>query len=460
MKCMLIEEVVNAVNGSLKNYFDLKIKINGVSTDTRNDLKNRLFIPLKGENFDGHNFIESAFENGAVCCISEREIKTDKPVIIVKNTGEALKELARYYLGQFDIPVIAITGSVGKTTTKDMIASVLSEKFKTVKTEGNLNNEIGLPLTVFNVDETTECVVLEMGMSNKNEIHNLSKIAVPDVCIITNIGVSHIETLGSQENILSAKCEIFDFMKDNGLAILNGDDSLLSKVGKNLNKGQVAYFGIENKDCTYSASNIAHNGLSGTSFTVTRDAEFFDLYVPTTGLHMVQNALCAVAVAFKLNLDKDQISKGISNFKPSKMRMDIVKTEKFTIINGVYNASPDSMKATIDVLSTLANSVCILGDMLNLGELSNDLHFKIGEYAKNKNINKIICVGSKAKYIYDGAKGHSFIKYFETQEKMFDELQNILSENDTILVKASRGMEFEKTISYLSSMNDLHTTSD
>lgn len=447
MKEILLEEVVEAVKGLCDCKFDIKIK--GISTDSRGDLTNKIFIPLKGDIFDGHNFIEKAFENGAICCLTEKELNINKPTIKVESTKKALRDLANYYLKKFNIPVVAITGSVGKTTTKDMIASVLSEKYNTIKTEGNFNNEIGLPLTVFNIDETTECAVLEMGMNSFGEIHNLSEISNPNICVITNIGVTHIEYLGSQENIYKAKSEIFDFMKEDGVAILNGDDKFLT----NTTLKNVDYFAIENKNANYFAYNIVYEGLSGTSFTIScNNEDKFNAYVPLSGYHMVQNAVCATAVAFRLGLSKEQIINGLKNFKPSKMRMDIIKKETFTIINDVYNASPISMKAMIDVLCTMDNSVCILGDMFELGDYAKDFHLEVGEYAKYKNIKKIICVGENAKYIYEGAYGHSFVKYFENQENLFLELESILGTGDTVLVKASRGMEFEKTIAYLSEL--------
>ncbi|MDE6357448.1 MAG: UDP-N-acetylmuramoyl-tripeptide--D-alanyl-D-alanine ligase, partial [Eubacteriales bacterium] len=335
MKPILIEEIIKAVNGVInKNIDTTNIYIENVSTDTRTIKEGDLFIPIVGENFDGHNFIESAFEKGAKVCLSEKDIETDGILIKVSNTRKALKDFAKYYRNLFNIPIVAITGSTGKTTTKDMIASVLSQKYNILKTEGNFNNEIGLPLTIFKIDDKTQVAILEMGMNHFGEIHNLSEIASPKIAIITNIGVSHIENLGSREGILRAKNEIFDYLDKNGIKILNGDDDMLIGLKNDKTLGKLKeqhFYSLENKESAY-ATNIKENGLKGICATINYFNKSFDVEIKFPGKHMVSNALSATIVGEKLGLSECQIKKGIETFNPSKMRMDIVENEKYTII--------------------------------------------------------------------------------------------------------------------------------
>lgn len=457
MKPILIEEVIKAVNGTInKNIDTTDFFIENVSTDTRTIKNGDLFVPIVGENFDGHNFIEIAFEKGAKACLTEKNIETDKILIKVEDTKKALKDLAKYYRSLFKIPVVAITGSAGKTTTKDIVASVLAQKYNVLKTEGNFNNEIGLPLTVFRIDEKTEVAVLEMGMNHFGEIHNLSEIAQQNIGIITNIGVSHIENLGDRKGILRAKYEIFDFLGENGLKILNLDDDMLAglkndeKLGKHIEE---KFYSIE-KEADVYATNIKEKGLKGISAKIKCMGEEFDLDMKISGKHILSNALIGVIVGKKLGLTNDEIKKGIETFVPSKMRMDILETEKYTIINDVYNANPNSMKASLDVLANAkGRKIAILGDMFELGEYAPKFHYEIGEYAVKKGIDELIFIGKLAENMLIGANDISEkeelnvnINYFETQEDFFEKMESILKQDDNILVKASRGMKFEKTV--------------
>ena len=448
MKKLTLLEIAKAVGGELSNKEFENNTIDSITTDTRKIKKGDLFIPLKGDNFDGHNFIDKAFESGAYCSLSSEKIESEKPIIYVSDTRKALRDLAEYYLSLFDIPVVGITGSVGKTTTKDMIASVLTQKYNVLKTEGNFNNEIGLPLTVFNVTEDTEVVVLEMGMNSFGEIHNLSKIARPDIAVITNVGVSHIENLGSREGILKAKCEIFDYMKKDGTAVLNIDNDMLSTLeGKT--EFKVLWYGVENKKDIY-ADNIVKNGIESISCDIHTASESFNVCIPIPGEHMVLNAMSSTLVGKLLGLTTNEIKRGIEEFVPTKMRMAVTKTEKgTTIINDVYNANPVSMKSGIDVLSGASGeTVCVLGDMFELGDYAEKMHYEVGKYASQKNIDKIICIGTISKAMYKGALdngGNAF--YFETQDEFIEKgIENLIKEGDTVLVKASRGMHFEKTV--------------
>lgn len=457
MKPILIKDIINAVDGKLihndkNNDKDIVEKyVSGVSTDTRTITSDQLFIPLKGENFDGHKFLNTAFEKGAVCALSEVNINSDIPLILVEDTLKALAKLAKYYLSLFKIPVAAVTGSTGKTTTKELIASVLSQGFEIIKTEGNFNNEIGLPLTVFRIDDSTEAVVLEMGMNHFGEIHRLSEIASPDIAVITNIGVSHIENLGSRDGILKAKCEIFDFMKSDGVKILNYDDDKLLT----LKKDNINYFSTNNSDAQYYAENICENPLADTECRINTPKGSFDVKIPLPGIHMVSNALAAAAVGESLGLSFEQIKKGIEEFKSAKMRMDIIDNGKYKIINDVYNANPNSVKAGIDVLAAAeGRKVCILGDMLELGKESERLHFETGSYAAKKNLDVIVSIGEMAEFLHKGAnqEKNENCFYFKTQEEFFEKIEDIIVDNDIILVKASRGMKFEKITEKLVSL--------
>jgi UDP-N-acetylmuramoyl-tripeptide--D-alanyl-D-alanine ligase len=449
MEKLRVSEVLDAVKGKLVyNNKDIEnIYIEDIKIDSREELKNCLFIPIKGENFDGHNFLHQAVLNGASCLISEVEIKTDALLIIVDCTFKAIKDLAKYYRSLFNLPVVAITGSTGKTTTKDMVASVLGQKYKVLKTMGNFNNEIGLPLTIFNLDDTHECIVLEMGMNHKGEIHNLSEIGKPSIGVITNIGTSHIENLGDKNGIRSAKFEIFDFLQKEGIGILNGDDEMLHNTQNGINN---LYFGTSKESDIY-AYDISHEELTAVSCTIKYKNDEIKVKVPMPGMHMVYNALCAALIGFSLNLSKEEIKKGIEAFEPTKMRMDIINTGNVTIINDVYNASLESMKASIDVLSKAkSKKVAILGDMLELGEHTESLHKQLGEYVASKDINLVVCAGESVKFAYEVCvklETQEFkAMYFKNKDEAIEKLESIINKGDTILVKASRGLEFESVV--------------
>lgn len=447
MKEMTLGEICSAVNGRFLKPCDKSLKTEKLTTDTREIEKQSLFIPIKGDNFDGHDFINQAFEKQALCCLSQKEIEADGIIILVEDTRKALCDLAMYYLTLFNVKVVGITGSVGKTTTKDMIATVLEEKYKVLKTQGNFNNEIGLPKTIFNLRDDHEIAVLEMGMNSFGEIRRLSKIAKPDIAVITNVGVSHIENLGSREGILQAKSEIFEYLKKDGVAVLNADNDMIATLRGKLDF-ETVWFGMENKNNFY-AENIAPMGLEGIKCTIVCKDEKADLAIPTPGEHMVLNALSAAAVGKILGLSMEQIKRGIENFVPTAMRMAVIKTDfGLTLINDVYNANPVSMKAAIDVLcSEKGRTVAIMGDMFELGDFAPSLHYEVGKYAAKKGVLLSICIGENGAKIYDGVKenGGNAI-YFQTQDEFLQSnLKDIFTSGDTILIKASRGMHFEKT---------------
>ncbi|MFI3231222.1 MAG: UDP-N-acetylmuramoyl-tripeptide--D-alanyl-D-alanine ligase [bacterium] len=499
MKNILLEDVIKAVNGViLQNINTNDIYIKNISTDTRSISQDSLFIPIVGENFDAHDFIKDAFKLGAVCCLSEKDINNNNNnnnliIIKVKSTREALKDLARYYISLFEnLKVVALTGSAGKTTTKDMIASCLSQKYKVVKTQGNFNNEIGLPLTIFNIDDTTEIAVLEMGMNHSGEISELSKIAQPDVALITNIGYAHIENFDSIDGIFRAKYEIFDYMNPNSniLKILNADDDILATlqdiqdnqdnqdVQDNQDKTNNIYefYGLSDSNYINNlkafASHVQENGIDGITAKINyynniNSLVSFDINLKYAGKHILSNTLPAVIVSDFFSLSPLEIKNGLLEFKPSKMRMDIVKplSASYNIINDTYNANPTSMRATLDVLATCnTRKVAILGDMYELGDYTDKFHKEIGAYAINKSIDELIFIGEHSKKMLDGARdtlskspssNSVSINYFKTQDDFINNLNNkdfvkqIIKQGDTILVKASRGMKLEKTVNIL-----------
>ncbi len=450
---MTIGEIARAVGGKFNrenlNAETLEIEISEISTDSRNVKDGELFVALKGENFDGHKFVLQSLDKGAAACISEIDIKSDKPIIVVKNTSEALKDLAEYYMQKFNIPVVAVTGSVGKTTTKEMISSVLSQKYNVLKTEGNLNNEIGLPKMVFKLTPEHECAVLEMGMNHFGEIRALSKVARPSICVITNIGVAHIENLGSRAGILKAKTEIFEFMAEGGTAILNGEDDILKNFDRRPKNS--IYFGFDDACELYVEGIRQHE--DGVDAMVHCGDNCFEIEIPSPGNHMVLNSLAAIAVGFKLGLNVTQIQEGIKAFVPTKNRMNIFTTANgIKVIDDCYNANPDSMMAAINVLKQQSGlKACILGDMLELGQFSKEMHTKIGRYAAESGIPIIIGYGEKSKSYIQAAKelGVQEVYHFIDKEKMHRELPTILKKKPTVLVKGSRSMRLEETVEVL-----------
>ncbi len=446
---LLLSEIAKATGGELVG--EDKV-INSISRDSRQIGENCLYVPLKGEKFDGHDFIDKACEGGAVAVLSERENEEYAvPFVRVKDTRLALGDIARFYRQKLGgLKIIAITGSVGKTTTKDMTASVISQKYNTVKTQGNYNNDIGVPLTVFSFDEDTEAAVVEMGMNHFNEIEYLSSIALPDIAIITNVGVSHIENLGSREGILQAKCEIFSHMKEDSLKILNGDDDMLITVADKYKN--ICYAHIDGKGELY-ADNVAPKGLKGTDCVLHIGGVTIPVSIPVAGRHMVLNALLAARAGIELGLTSDEIKRGIEGFKPTAMRMDVFDTDAYTVINDAYNANPQSVKASLDVLASCEGKKCaVLGDMFELGKNAPQYHAEVGEYAASKGIDLVVCIGELSENMHRACLergGRSL--YFGTMEEFIDNIFSVLPKDSTVLVKASRGMHFEKIIEKLRS---------
>ncbi len=437
--------------------------IGSVSTDTRTIQEGALFVALRGEQFDGHKFVQNAIDSGAICCVVAEDggVPEGIPVIVVKDTLSALGDLARAYRNRFSIPVIGITGSVGKTSTKEMIASVLKQVYETHMTAGNFNNEIGLPLTVFQLSKAHETMVLEMGMSNFGEISRLTRIAGPELAVITNIGVSHIENLGSREGILKAKLEILEGLQMDGTVVLNGDDDLLWGARGEL-ECETLYYGIENASCDLVAKNICTYSDS-TTFSCKIEGKEYDFLVRVPGIHHVYNALAAILVGLRNRVPVEAIQKGVRCFAPTGLRQTLMDLSKFRVIRDCYNASPDSMRSGLSVLQlteTTGRRVACLGDMLELGEISDSAHKEVGRLATELGVNCLITVGKAAKGMAQGAMEAGMtpetIYSFENNEALCAKLPEILKENDVILVKGSRGMHLEEVVVAMVKMAEVY----
>lgn len=431
----------------------------GVVIDSRKAGENFIFVATKGERVDGHQFIPDVFAKGALGVVCEKEPESlPGPCIVVEDSFEALKQIGEFYRQQLPVKVVGITGSVGKTSTKEFVAAVLSMKYKVHKTLGNYNNEVGVPLTVLSMPEDTEVAVLEMGINHFGEMHNLSRIARPDICIMTNIGQCHLEFLGSREGILKAKSEMFDFMKEDGSVCINGDDDMLASIKEVKGKKPVT-FGLS-EQCRVYAADIKGKGLFGSEAVIHGNGESFAVQIPLPGEHMVYNALAAAAAGQLLGLTPEEIRDGIAAVESVSGRSHIVKLPDKVLIDDCYNANPVSMEAAIDLLLQAdGRRVAVMGDMFELGEQEKEMHARVGKYAADKGVECIICAGKLARCIYEGAREAAGerkdgpaaeIFYFEDRESLLEGINQILKPGDTILIKASHGMGFEKVVEQLS----------
>ena len=439
---MKVKDILKITNGKLI-CGDENIEVNDFSRDTREIKEGDTYIALKGEKFDGNNFCQDAVEKGAKVCIVSKDIGAINGIAIIKveDTLKALQDIATFKRMQYDIPVVAITGSVGKTSTKDLIASVVSEKYKTLKTKGNYNNEIGLPLTVLSLKDE-EAMVVEMGMNHFGEIRKLTNIAKPTVAVITNIGTAHIGILGSRENILKAKLEILEGLQGNTV-IINNDNDLLHKWAlENKDKYNIITYGITNGSL-YMAKNIKPYE-DKSEFIVCSKTEINNknICVPVGGEHFILNSLCAIAIGEYLKVPTEKIIDGISKLELTKKRMEILKSKSgATVINDTYNANYDSMKAAITYLKEIKNKrkIAILGDMLELGDYSKELHEKVGKEVDSK-IDILITIGKEAKYIAQESKAKLIIEC-DNLEEVIEKIRKIETKDDAILLKASNGMK-------------------
>lgn len=434
---------------------DASIEITGVSTDTRSIAAENLFIALRGENFDGHSFIKKAIDSGAAAVLAEAEFDTmdfdDKKIIKVADTVKAYGQLANFYRKRSGFKVVAITGSSGKTTTKDMVASVLSKKFKVEKTYKNHNNEIGLPFTILNAKPDAEILVLEMGMRARGEIEYLARIAEPDIAIITNIGIAHIGELGSQDNIMHAKGELFENLHSEGIAIINGEDGFLNSLKKKF-AGDTRVFGFHD-NATIKAVDLKDN-KNGTSLEIIRDDITFRTIIKHKGAHMILDCLAAIETGIILGVDLKDAINALNDIEVSPGRLELMDMDEYLIINDTYNANPDSMRKSIDVLLTYdGDKIAVLGDMRELGPEEATYHKEIGKYLADKTLKALVTVGELGRLIGEGllrtAGSDTKVFSFENNEEAGRKLRQLIDTGDTVLIKGSRAMQMEEIIEIL-----------
>ena len=454
MRPVSIDEAARAVNGTIKLVGELKKRdIVFVTMDSRKACENCLFVCIKGERVDGHDFIGDVFSKGAaaVLCDHIPETACEGVYIVAENTVEALQRLAEWYRGTLSVKVVGISGSVGKTSTKEMVASVLSAGFKVLKTQGNYNNEIGLPLTVLSIEPSHEVAVLEMGISDFGEMRLLARIARPDICVITNIGQSHLEALKTRDGILKAKTEMFEYRNPDGPIFLNGDDDKLSTV-TDVSGTKPVFYGFSENNFAHP-ENVESLGLAGTKMTVCLGDNKFDAKIKMIGNHMVMNAMAASLIGEYLGMSNEKIREGLENAETIGGRSHLIAHGSGFVIDDCYNAAPTSMKAAVDSLCLAkGRKVAILGDMFELGEDTESMHRDMGVYAVSKPIDKLICVGTISKNMYEGAKGTKSaceVVYYETMEGLMERLEAEILPDDNVLVKASNGMHFSKLVEAL-----------
>lgn len=432
------------------------IEVSRISIDSRQDNSGALFVAIPGERFDGHDFIEQACKNGAALVMAQegKPVPDNIPAVFVNDTVKALGALASAYRDLFKIRVVAVTGSVGKTSTKEMIASILSARYKVHKTKGNFNNEIGLPLSVLELDRDHDVAVFEMGMRGFGEISYLSRIVKPDIAVITNIGITHIERLGTRQNILKAKLEILDGMKGSGTVILNGDDELLSGL-KGLLPQRTVFYGI-NEDNDITAFNLCIKGEAGVSFEVQSPQGDIEYFIPAPGIHNVHNALAGIAVARTLGMNESEIREGMAAFTGEKLRLSIEEKDGIKFINDSYNAAPSSMKAALYVLNDIGKGRrkwAVLGDMLELGAYSEDAHREIGRLVSTLGIDYLVAVGKDARWYIKGIEENQDNKttaiLFDSIDDAKQYIQTLMQKDDVILFKGSRMMKLDVLVQKL-----------
>lgn len=444
MKPITLREIANSCGGKL--FGDENVTVTSIVTDSRQISAGSMFAAIKGERVDGHKFIAQCIDAGAVCALCEEKPDTDCAYILVESTLVALKMIAQYYRSTFAIPFIGITGSVGKTSTKEMIYAVLSQKFNVHKTQGNFNNELGVPLTIFGLEQEHEIAVIEMGISDFTEMTRLANIVRPDVSVITNIGCCHLENLKDRDGVLKAKTEMLQFLSNDGKMFFCGDDDKLFTV-KEHNGIKTIFYGFDNHN-DYKAEIIKTDLEKGIECKLHLKSGVVSATVPSVESHMVANALCAAALGEHLGLSIEQIRQGVESYKTVGSRSNIIRKKSITIIDDCYNANPTSVKASVDTLAKFSGRrVAVIGDMKELGTNEKTLHFDTGKYIADKGIDVVVAVGELCKHLFDGAnsRGH----YFESVDECVNNIASIVKENDTVLVKASHSMHFDKIVDTL-----------
>ena len=444
MESITVKELLSAVGGVLIAGSG-QTKITAVSTDSRTAGEGALFIPLAGERFDGHDYIEKALAAGAAGCLCARvpeRLAEGKFYVQVADTMRALKALASWYRAAFDIPFVQVTGSVGKTTAKEMIASVLCQRYCTLKTDANFNNEIGTPQTLLRLAPEHRAAVIETGMDHAGQIRYLGEMVCPQIAVITNVGDAHIEFFGSRTGILAAKCEIFENLSADGLAVLNGDDVLLNTVAL---PQRIVRCGV-GENCDVRVRNVADRGLDGVACDVETARQSYHLDIPAPGKHMVYPAAFAVAIGEALGLDTAEIVRGVAAYEPAGSRMHVIRlSEGRRLLDDCYNANPQSVESSLRVLSSgEGKKVAVLGDMAELGELTQAAHEKIGRLTRELNIDQVIAIGVKAKHIADNATENAL--WFATVPEAIPAIRAAFTPGCAMLVKASHSMHFEQIV--------------
>lgn len=452
MQPMTVQEIAAAVKGIWWNPREDAAPVCAVCTDSRKVVSGCLFLPWVGEKFDGHDFIDAALDKGAAGCLCAKlpqDLRPDKFYIKVDDTRLALRALASAYREKFSIPFVQITGSVGKTTTKEMVAAVLGAKYKVLKTPENYNNDIGTPLTLFGLGPEHEAAVIETGMNHFGEIEYLGAMVRPDVAVISNIGDAHIEFLGSREGILKAKCEILEHLKEDGLLVLNGDDALLNTVQSPFRTVRCG----QSEHCQARVLEIADHGVEGITCTVVTEKDRYALSIPAPGAYMVYSASIAVAVGEALGLSHDEIIRGVAAYEPAGSRMRVLHLpEGRILLDDCYNANPQSVAAALEVLAKTEcdRRIAVLGDMGELGELTDQAHYNMGALAAMLGIDFVAAIGEKAVRIADGAaQSGGETLHFADQEEALKTLKEELKPGTAMLVKASHAMHFGQLVDAL-----------
>lgn len=440
MKNMTLALAAKACSGRLCGQFDENTELGRAVIDSRAVEPGDLFVAYKGEKADGHDYIGAAFDRGAACCLARRVPEGEtRPILLVEDVQKALEQIAEAYRATLSIPVVGITGSVGKTSAKEMIAAVLEQRFSVLKTDKNLNNQIGVPMTVSRIRPEHEAAVVEMGISGFGEMRLLSRIARPTIGVFTVIGHAHLEFLRDRQGVFRAKTEMLEYMDDDALVVCNGDDDLLRGMDCRQRKWT---FGLS-EGCDFRAVELRVDENGHTSCVIVHDGSRIPVTIPAFGQHMVYAALEGAAVGWLLGLTDREIAEGIGNFSPVGRRSAVTETGRITLIDDSYNANPDSVKCGIDSLLELpGRRVCILGDMLELGAGEEEMHRDVGEYAAKKGIDLVLCSGPLGAEIAAGAGERG--RWYESREEMIAALPELIRPGDRVLVKASRGMRFEQ----------------
>ena len=439
MKNMTLLRAEKASGGRLCGAFDGNSELDRIIIDSRQVRPGALFVAYKGENVDGHDYIAAAFQKGAACCLAQRIPEGEtRPILLVEDVQTALERIAADYRRDLDIPMIGITGSVGKTSAKEMIASVLQQRFRVLKTDGNLNNQIGVPMTISRIEPSHQAAVVEMGISGFGEMRALTKIVHPTVAVFTVIGHAHLEFLHDRRGVFQAKTEMLEGMDENGVVIVNGDDDLLCSLECSQKK---LSFGLGDH-CDIRARDIRVDEQGHTACTILYDGGEMAVRIPSFGNHMIYAALEGAAVGLVLGLSEEEIIRGIAAYETVGSRAAVTETGKITLIDDSYNANPDSVKCGVDSLMQLAGRhVCVFGDMLELGPGEREMHRDAGAYAAEKGVDLILCTGPLSREMALGAGERG--RWFSTREELLRTLPELIRQGDRVLVKASRGMHFE-----------------